>query len=38
MAKMAKRNWDKVAKNEFEAMDADEQQSFRDLRDRLYGG
>jgi hypothetical protein len=32
---MPRRNWDKVARQEFENMDPDEQASFVDLYDRV---
>lgn len=32
---MTRKNWDKVADREFYSMDADEQASFADLRQRL---
>lgn len=31
---MSRRDWKKIARYEFEAMDKDEQDSFRDLRQR----
>jgi hypothetical protein len=34
---MAKRNWDTVARKEFEAMDPEEQESFLELRAKIYG-
>ncbi len=33
---MVRRNWDTVARKEFEAMDADERESFMELRARVY--
>lgn len=32
-----KKDWDVVARKEFEAMDAEEQESFLELRARIYG-
>jgi hypothetical protein len=33
---MARKNWDKVAQEQFEALPADYQQSWQDLRIRRY--
>lgn len=35
---MSTRNWDRVAQNEFDNMDPDEQASFADLRERVERG
>jgi hypothetical protein len=32
---MARRNWAKIARNEFDSMDQDEQASFADLYDKV---
>ncbi len=34
---MPKKDWDKVAQREFDSMDADERESFMELRARIYG-
>jgi hypothetical protein len=34
---MSRRNWDKVARKEFEAMDPEERESFLELRAKIYG-
>lgn len=34
---MSKRDWDKIARQEFESMDPDERESFMELRARIYG-
>jgi hypothetical protein len=34
---MTKRNWDTIARKEFEAMDPEEQESFLELRAKIYG-
>lgn len=34
---MPKRDWDKIARQEFESMDPDERDSFLELRARIYG-
>ena len=32
-----RRDWDKIARQEFEAMDPEERESFLELRARIYG-
>jgi hypothetical protein len=34
---MVRKDWNTVARKEFEAMDAEEQESFMELRARIYG-
>lgn len=34
---MTRKNWDKIARQEFEAMDPEEREHFMELRAKIYG-
>lgn len=34
---MVRRNWDKIAREQFDSMDAEERESFLELRAKIYG-